>query len=112
MVAFISGGGRGIGANIARALASDGWDVVVGARTREQVEQVAAEIGVEWVQVDVADRSSVERAVAEAGEVDLLVANAGVSDNHERRRSWEIDPSTGGASTRSTSSASTSAAAR
>ncbi|MBV8598645.1 MAG: SDR family NAD(P)-dependent oxidoreductase, partial [Actinobacteria bacterium] len=35
--AFVTGGGRGIGASIARALAGDGWDVVVGARSRAQV---------------------------------------------------------------------------
>ncbi len=92
MRALVTGGGRGIGAGIARALADDGWDVVVGARSREQVEAVAEEIGGAWVQVDVADRGAVERAVAQAGELDLLVANAGVSDNHERRASWEIDP--------------------
>jgi 3-oxoacyl-[acyl-carrier protein] reductase len=92
MRALVTGGGRGVGAGIARALVSDGWDVVVGARSREQVEAVADEIGGEWVQVDVADRDSVERAVAEAGELDLLVANAGIADNHERRASWEIDP--------------------
>ena len=80
------------GAGIARALAGDGWEVVVGARSREQVEAVADEIGGEWVQMDVADRGSVERAIAEAGDVDLLVATAGVADNHERRPSWEIDP--------------------
>lgn len=90
MRAFVTGGGRGIGADIARALAGDGWTVVVGARSRQQVEAVADEIGGEWVQVDVADRGSVECAVAEAGEVDLLVANAGVGQ--ERRPSWEIDP--------------------
>jgi NAD(P)-dependent dehydrogenase (short-subunit alcohol dehydrogenase family) len=92
MRAFVTGGGRGIGAGIARALASDGWDVVVGARSRAQVEAVAGEIGGEWVAVDVADRGSVERSVAEAGELDLLVANAGISEGHERRPSWEIDP--------------------
>ena len=92
MRAFVTGGGRGVGAGIARALAGDGWDVVVGARSREQVEAVAEEIGGQWVQVDVADRDWVERAVADAGEVDLLVANAGVIDNHERRASWETDP--------------------
>jgi NAD(P)-dependent dehydrogenase (short-subunit alcohol dehydrogenase family) len=92
MRALVTGGGRGIGAGIARALATDGWEVVVGARSREQVEVVAREIGGEWVQIDVADRASVERAVAQAGEVDLLVANAGIADNHEQRRSWEIDP--------------------
>jgi 3-oxoacyl-[acyl-carrier protein] reductase len=88
--AFVTGGGRGIGAGIARALAVDGWEVVVGARSREQVEAVADEIGGELVQVDVADRVSVERAVAAAGEVDLLVANAGVDQEHGP--SWEIDP--------------------
>jgi NAD(P)-dependent dehydrogenase (short-subunit alcohol dehydrogenase family) len=93
MRALVTGGGRGIGAGIARALADDGWDVVVGARSRAQVEAVAAEIGGDWVQVDVADRGSVERAVAAAGELDLLVANAGVAGSTEQRPSWEIDPS-------------------
>src|SRR5437763_1852701 len=92
MRALVTGGGRGIGAGIARALAGDGSDVVVGARSRAQVEAVAGEIGGEWVEIDVADRGSVERSVAEAGELDLLVANAGVSEGHERRPSWEIDP--------------------
>jgi 3-oxoacyl-[acyl-carrier protein] reductase len=92
MRAFVTGGGRGIGAGIARALAGDGWDVVVGARSRAQVEAVADEIGGECVEVDVADRGSVERSVAGAGELDLLVANAGVSEGHEPRPSWEMDP--------------------
>jgi 3-oxoacyl-[acyl-carrier protein] reductase len=90
--ALVTGGGRGIGAGIARALAADGWEVVVGARTRGQLEAVAGEIGGEWLRIDVADRGSVERSVAEAGELDLLVANAGVSEGHARRPSWEIDP--------------------
>jgi NAD(P)-dependent dehydrogenase (short-subunit alcohol dehydrogenase family) len=92
MRALVTGGGRGIGAGIARALAGDGWDVVVGARSRAQVEAVAAEFGGEWVQLDVADRDSVERSVAAVGELDLLVANAGISEGHERQASWEIDP--------------------
>lgn len=94
MRAFVTGGGRGIGAAIARALAGDGWDVIVGARSRDQVEAVAGEIGGEWVQLDVADSRSVERAAAQAGEVDLLVANAGVRHGieQERRQSWELDP--------------------
>ena len=90
MKALVTGGGRGIGAGIARALAGDGWEVVVGARSPEQVEAVAGEIGGEWVQVDVADRRSVERAVAGAGPVDLLVANAGVGN--QEGSTWEVDP--------------------
>jgi NAD(P)-dependent dehydrogenase (short-subunit alcohol dehydrogenase family) len=89
--AFVTGGGRGIGAGIARVLAGDGWEVVVGARSRGQVEAVADEIGGDWVEIDVADRGSVERAVEKAGEVDLLVANAGVNEE-PGTPSWEIDP--------------------
>jgi 3-oxoacyl-[acyl-carrier protein] reductase len=40
-LALITGGGRGIGASIARALAGVGWRVAVTGRTREQVEAVA-----------------------------------------------------------------------
>src|SRR5436190_13422119 len=90
MRALVTGGGRGIGAGIARVLADDGWEVVVGARSREQVEGVADEIGGEWVQMDVAAAPSVERAVGNAGAVDLLVANAGIDQEHGP--SWEIDP--------------------
>jgi 3-oxoacyl-[acyl-carrier protein] reductase len=88
-VAFVTGGGRGIGANIARALAADGWNVVVGARSQDQVEEVAAEIGGRAVELDVASRGSVERAFAAAGPVDLLIANAGIGA-HES--TWEVDP--------------------
>ena len=44
-VALVTGGGRGIGASIARELADAGMRVAVTGRTREQVEAVAAEIG-------------------------------------------------------------------
>ena len=78
--ALITGGGRGIGAMTARVLANDGWDVIVAARTRDQIDAVAEEIGGRAIEVDVADASSVERAFAEAGHVDFLFANAGVAD--------------------------------
>jgi NAD(P)-dependent dehydrogenase (short-subunit alcohol dehydrogenase family) len=89
-VALVTGGGRGIGANIARELAGDGWSVVVAARTREQVESVAEEIGGRAIELDVTDRKGVEQAVAEVGEVELLVANAGISD--QDGATWEIEP--------------------
>ena len=44
-VALVTGGGRGIGASIARELADAGMRVAVTARTREQVEGIAGEIG-------------------------------------------------------------------
>src|SRR2546423_2299315 len=44
-VALVTGGGRGIGADVARELAAAGMKVVVTARTAEEVEAVANEIG-------------------------------------------------------------------
>ena len=89
-IALVTGGGRGIGANVARSLAADGWSVVVSARSRDQVEAVASEIGGRAVELDVTSRESVERAVAEAGDVEFLVANAGVGTGDGA--TWEIDP--------------------
>ena len=90
MLAIVTGGGRGIGANIARKLAEDGWDVVVAARSRDQVDAVAAEIGGRAVALDVTDREAVERTVTEAGPVDLLVANAGIAN--QDGATWEVEP--------------------
>jgi NAD(P)-dependent dehydrogenase (short-subunit alcohol dehydrogenase family) len=89
-VAVVTGGGRGIGANIARVLAADGWDVVVTARSRDEIDAVAAEIGGRAVELDVADRDSVERGFAAIGHVDFLVANAGVGEA-EWWRTFEVN---------------------
>jgi NAD(P)-dependent dehydrogenase (short-subunit alcohol dehydrogenase family) len=89
-IALVTGGGRGIGANIARSLAGDGWNVVVAARSLGQVEAVAAEIGGRALELDVRSPESVERAVAEAGPVELLVANAGVGN--QDGPTWELEP--------------------
>jgi len=93
-IALVTGGGRGIGANIARELASAGMRVAVSARTRDEVEQVASEIGGLAVVADVSRRDDVERMVAEVeqglGAPDLLVANAGIGIWEQT--SWELDP--------------------
>lgn len=88
--ALVTGGGRGIGAGIARELADDGWSVVVAARTRDEIDAVASEVGGRAYEVDVSDLASVEQLVDVAGDVELLVANAGVSGPDGA--SWEIDP--------------------
>jgi 3-oxoacyl-[acyl-carrier protein] reductase len=89
--AFVTGGGRGIGASIARALAGDGWSVVVGARSRGEVDAVATEVGGRAVTIDVADAASVEAAFAEVGPLDLLVANAGVATSDDWWRTFEVN---------------------
>jgi 3-oxoacyl-[acyl-carrier protein] reductase len=87
--ALVTGGGRGIGANVARELASAGMDVTVTGRTREQVETIAAEIRGKALVGDVSKREDVERWFAEAGTPDLLVNNAGIAGWEET--AWEKD---------------------
>jgi 3-oxoacyl-[acyl-carrier protein] reductase len=78
-VALVTGGGRGIGASIARELAEAGMQVSVTGRTAKQVERVAEEIHGRALLGDVSRREDVERWAAEVGDVDLLVCNAGIS---------------------------------
>ncbi len=93
-VALVTGGGRGIGADVARELKAAGMRVAVSARTREQVEAVASELGGLAITGDVVDPDDVERMVAETerelGPVDLLVANAGISVR-EPDGGWALD---------------------
>ena len=81
--ALITGGGRGIGRAIALALAREGIRVAVAARTAEQVEQVAHEIGNDAIALvcDVADPESVARMFERVGSVDILVNNAGIAES-------------------------------
>ena len=92
-VALVTGGGRGIGAGIARELAGAGMRVAVAARTREQVEQVAGETGGLALEVDVSDAESVQRMVDETqrelGPIDLLVNNAGIGALTDGPPIWE-----------------------
>ena len=84
--AIVTGGSRGIGRAIAHALAEEGVDVVIAARTREPLNQAATEIAtatnrrVIGIAADMADDNSVdalvEGAVRALGGVDILVNNA------------------------------------
>ena len=93
--AVVTGGGRGIGKAVARALASEGASVVVSARSRTDIDGVADELRAEGfdahaIACDVADGASVRAMAAEAterlGTVDILVNNAGISPSNPVKR--------------------------
>jgi 7-alpha-hydroxysteroid dehydrogenase len=85
-VAVVTGAGRGIGAASAIALAEAGADIVISARTREQLEEISARIEgagrtAAVVPADLSDLSSVESLVSVAkerfGRLDIVVNNVG-----------------------------------
>jgi 3-oxoacyl-[acyl-carrier protein] reductase len=79
-LALVTGGSRGIGRAIALELGRAGAEVVVGYRTgREEAEAVASEIGGRAVEVDVSDAESAKALVETAGDLDVLVNNAGLT---------------------------------
>lgn len=84
---MVTGGGRGIGAAIARELASAGMRVAVTGRTPDTIEAVAIEIGGMAMTGDVSRREDVEvwidAAERELGPIELLVCNAGISGSNK-----------------------------
>ncbi|MDY3126691.1 MAG: SDR family oxidoreductase [Corynebacterium sp.] len=76
-VAVVTGASSGIGAASAKALAADGWHVVVAARRRDRLDALAAEIGGTAVTLDVTHDESVAALAASLPRLDLLVNNAG-----------------------------------
>ena len=80
-LALVTGGGRGIGASISRALAGAGARVLVCGRTKADLDAVAKEIGGVALQVDLADRRATDELLASTGPVDVLVNNAGVAES-------------------------------
>lgn len=75
--AVVTGASAGIGAATARALAGDGWHVILGARRTERIAELAHEIGGTAHRLDVTDLASVDAFCAAVGSCQLLVNNAG-----------------------------------
>ena len=95
-VAWVTGGGSGIGQAGAEALAADGWTVIVSGRRKDALEAVVSGINskgggkAKALVLDVSQAADVEAAVqrilAAHGRIDLLVNSAGVN---VPKRSWE-----------------------
>jgi NAD(P)-dependent dehydrogenase (short-subunit alcohol dehydrogenase family) len=99
-IAVITGAGRGIGESIAHAFADEGADIILTARTRQQLDRVAGEIKAKnrnaaAITCDVSSPAEVEKLAAEVkekfGRVDILVNNAGIS---KRSKLLEADDDT------------------
>jgi NAD(P)-dependent dehydrogenase (short-subunit alcohol dehydrogenase family) len=87
--AMVTGANKGIGFEIARRLAAEGYTVWLGARDRERGEAAAARLQAQgldarWLALEVTDDRSVAEAAkalaAETGSLDALVNNAGIAD--------------------------------
>jgi NADP-dependent 3-hydroxy acid dehydrogenase YdfG len=76
-VAVVTGASSGIGEATARALAEEGFTVVVAARRKDRLEAIAEEIGGTAIELDVTDDASVEAFALQVPEARVLVNNAG-----------------------------------
>src|ERR1700756_4306585 len=99
-VAWVTGGGSGIGEAGAQALAADGWTVVVSGRRKDALDAVVAKIAAEGgkaeaLALDVSVAGDVEKVaeqiVARHGRIDLLVNNAGVNVPKRRWADMELE---------------------
>jgi NAD(P)-dependent dehydrogenase (short-subunit alcohol dehydrogenase family) len=96
--ALITGANRGIGREVARQLAADGWDVLLGSRDLQKGQEAADSIGrsATALELDVADGSSVLRAATavarDPGRLEVLVNNAAILyDTANRAASVDLD---------------------
>jgi NAD(P)-dependent dehydrogenase (short-subunit alcohol dehydrogenase family) len=91
-VALVTGANKGIGFEVARAIAKSGYVVLLGARNsttgREAVDTLTKErLDVRFVEVDVTRMETISSAAArieaDFGKLDVLVNNAGMADPHD-----------------------------
>ena len=96
---IITGGGTGLGRAMVRALARAGADLVIAARRTNLIEEAAEEaraLGRSSLAVatDVTDSAQVDQLVAttldQFGKVDVLINNAGMTNQNVRKPIWEI----------------------
>ncbi|MGL4263901.1 MAG: SDR family oxidoreductase [Afipia sp.] len=94
-VAWITGGGSGIGLAGAQELAKEGWTVVISGRRKDVLDEAVASIAksggkIEAIVLDVSSAADAEKVakeiVAKHGRIDLLVNSAGVN---VPKRSWD-----------------------
>jgi short-subunit dehydrogenase len=96
---LLTGASGGLGEAIARALAERGAQLVLSGRRAEALESLARELTATAIPCDLADRAQLDRLADDVGDVDVLVANAGLPgsgtllklDQHEIDRVLEVN---------------------
>ncbi|QXQ06102.1 SDR family NAD(P)-dependent oxidoreductase [Sphingosinicellaceae bacterium] len=76
--AIVIGASRGIGHELARVYAADGWEVIATVRRPEDGAALEALAGVEVAVADITDEASLVALAGRPGTIDLVVVNAGV----------------------------------
>ncbi len=80
--AVVTGGGSGVGAATAQALAEAGARVWISGRHSERLASVASgHASIDWLVADVTDEESVEAVFERVGPVDIVIANAGAAES-------------------------------
>ena len=86
--ALVTGGTRGIGAGVARSLASAGWSVVAASVSRDEINAFEPQDGIQAQTLDVTDQASVDVVIKNLNRLDALVNCAGILS---RGKEYEID---------------------
>lgn len=76
---LVTGGGTGVGADLARGFAKAGASVVICGRREAPLRAVAQQTGALFLTADVTSEADVKRLFAEAGPCDIVIANAGAA---------------------------------
>ena len=90
--ALVTGGSRGIGLAISRALHAEGAKVIVVGRKQKYLDDVERKLpGTQTVQVDLADWDATEKALSNIGPVDFLINNAAILNNDTIEKTSKVD---------------------
>jgi len=78
---LVTGGGTGLGRDLARGFAEAGAEVVIAGRTPATLEAAGRATGARWTRADVTDPASVAAMFESAGPCDIVLANAGMGES-------------------------------
>ncbi len=91
LTCLVTGASRGIGKGVAEVLKAKGANIVISGTNEESLKKVADELEATYVVANLSQASGVEKLIAEAGDVDVLVNNAGITKDGLFQRISEDD---------------------